>query len=925
MIGKTISHYKILGKLGQGGMGVVYKAEDTVLRRTVALKFFQRDFVTDSEARSRLVREAQAASVLDHPNICTVHEIHEGEEGELFICMGYCEGETARERLRSSPRSTVEDIDIVIQIAEGLAHAHEKGIVHRDIKPENIIIGGDGRARITDFGLAKLIGRSTILKTGAVAGTISYMSPEQVRGDEVDQRSDVWSLGVILYEFLTGRLPFESEYEAAALYSILSEDVEPPSRINSGISEELEGAVLKALEKDPKDRYQSMAEMMEELRACRGSLLGETEARSPAKRTRHVWRVSRRMRVVVAVAGVAALISALALINFFGAEAARVSIAVMEFENSTGEENLDGLLSELLLVDLAQSPTVKILTREQMQNMREKMGIEGSGLSTGLELARLAGMQALVLGTAMRVGETLRLNANVYDVETGELWFAKHAQVEGSDKVFDLIDDLSRSIRKGMKVLPRWTIGGEPSLSELTTENVEAFRLYSMGSALRDSLYSRGVGMEHEEYHKAAAYLEQAVALDPDFIEGHIELALVYNHQLGDRAKALEHARKAKELSESRTAKEYLKAAIYEPWMDGDWDEAIKLIRLYLDVQPNDIRTQRHLGWLLARRQETWDEAITQLKKVIEMDPSNASGETGHAYKHLGHVYMFLGEFDEAIAAFRSYESLSLDPSGPANSLGDAYRLSGRYKEAAEQYSKVIENNPEYHLSYRGLAETYLSMGKWRDAVETYRRVLALAPRSDLAQGYVFLAEVYFKQGDFVLAEREANEALALDPELGSAHWLKGMIALEGEGDVVGARAELDSLREDLRDPDAAEESALFNHLSGWIHMTEGDSTRALEYLREAVGKAARHERAYFSGELVRGYVQTGHPEEAIREGEPLLESNPNNGEVLSLLGLAYERKGDRENMVAFLERALQTWREADRDFRPLKEIQNKL
>jgi len=307
MVGTTVSHYKILERLGAGGMGVVYRAQDLKLDRSLALKFLPPGLTRDPEAKQRFIHEAKAASALNHPNVCTVHDIGETEDGQIFIVMAYYEGETLREKIERGPLSLDEGMGIAVQIAQGLARAHEKGIVHRDIKPANIFLSTDGMVRILDFGLAKLSGQSRITREGSTLGTAAYMSPEQARGDDVDQRTDIWALGAVLYEMFTGRLPFKTEYQTALVYSILNEDPEPPTAIRAEIGEELEGVILKSLAKDPGDRYASGAEMLAAIQELHQS--GLSPAR-PGDAPRRMGQLLKRPVVVstlvVVVLGVAA-------------------------------------------------------------------------------------------------------------------------------------------------------------------------------------------------------------------------------------------------------------------------------------------------------------------------------------------------------------------------------------------------------------------------------------------------------------------------------------------------------------------------------------------------------------------------------------------------------------------------------------------
>ncbi|HEY5133745.1 MAG TPA: serine/threonine-protein kinase, partial [Candidatus Krumholzibacteriaceae bacterium] len=262
MIGKTVSHYRILEKLGQGGMGVVYKAEDTKLKRTVALKFLPSELTRGADAKARFIQEAQAACALDHPDICTIYEIDETGDGQLFIAMALYEGETLKQKIERGPLAIEEAVEIAMRVAQGLGRAHEAGIVHRDIKPGNIMITDRGDVKIVDFGLAKLAGQAKLTKTGSTLGTAAYMSPEQARGEEVDRRTDIWSLGVVLYEMLTGQLPFKGEHEAALLYAIVHEKPEALSSLRSDAPAPLSSLISKVLQKDRALRYQTAEELV---------------------------------------------------------------------------------------------------------------------------------------------------------------------------------------------------------------------------------------------------------------------------------------------------------------------------------------------------------------------------------------------------------------------------------------------------------------------------------------------------------------------------------------------------------------------------------------------------------------------------------------------------------------------------------------
>jgi len=376
MINQTISHYKILAKLGEGGMGVVYKAEDTRLKRIVALKFLPSSIMASEAEKTRFIHEAQAAAALNHPNICTIYEIDE-VDGQAFIAMEFVEGQSLKDTVNSNQLSVSSVTDIAIQIAQGLAKAHEHGITHRDIKPANVMITKDGIAKILDFGLAKLAGQSRLTKSGSTLGTMAYMSPEQAHGEEVDHRTDIWALGVVLYEMITGQLPFKGEYEHAVMYSILNQDPQPITSLRSEAPIELERVVNECLEKQTAQRYQHVDELLADLRRVNK----EPESKEAFPRTRVRTRIPKKVLPKWGWVLPAIMLGALSLAGagyflFFKPKevsAVRIPIAVVDFVNATKEEELNGL-SGMLITSLEQSRQLSVLTRSRMFDILKQMG-----------------------------------------------------------------------------------------------------------------------------------------------------------------------------------------------------------------------------------------------------------------------------------------------------------------------------------------------------------------------------------------------------------------------------------------------------------------------------------------------------------------------------------------------------------------------
>ncbi len=465
MSNKTISHYKILEKIGEGGMGVVYEAEDTKLRRTVALKFLPKELTTDPEARERFIQEAQAAGALDHSNICTVYEIDE-VDGQTFIVMAYIEGQNLKDRLKSGFLEIEDALEIVIQVADGLREAHEKGIIHRDIKPANIMLTAKGQAKIMDFGLAKLAWGVDLTKTATIMGTVAYMSPEQAKGEKVDHRTDIWSLGAMLYEMLSGERPFKVTHDQAVLYAILNGNPIPITTIRKEIPQELEKIIKKSLEKDPKNRYGDISDMLADLKS--------------------VSRIS---------------LSTMSDIP---------SIAVLPFVNMSADpENeyfSDGLAEDLINA-LTKITDLHVVARTSSFAFKgEKVDIR--------EIGQKLNVDHLLEGSVRKVGNRARITAQLIKVKDGyHLWSDRYDR--DMEDVFAIQDEITGKIMHKLSVALDVR---EKRPEEQRPVNFEAYDLYLKGRYCLNKF----------EMDKALTYYQQAIEKDPDYALAYAGIAEVY-------------------------------------------------------------------------------------------------------------------------------------------------------------------------------------------------------------------------------------------------------------------------------------------------------------------------------------------------------------------------------------------------------------
>ncbi len=696
MIGQTISHYKILEKIGEGGTSVVYKAEDTTLKRHVALKFPSAQILADQVKRARFIHEARAAAALDHPNICTLYEIGE-TEGKTFISMAHIDGQSLYEKIKSGPLGLNETIDISIQAAQGLCEAHEKRIVHRDIKSGNIMVTRSGQVKIMDFGLAKLAGETTetrLTQQGAIMGTVDYMSPEQAKGEPVDYRTDIWSLGVVMYEMLTGQLPFKSGNAQAVIHSILYEEPKCLRDLRKDVPVILEQTVQKMIQKDPSNRYDSMKALITELESIsfKSSLSRE-----------HVVSKRTKLKVVGVIAAILAGVGIAVLLYlrpWAVQEKGLPSIAVLPFVNMSGDKEqeyfCDGMAEELINA-LTQIKDLRVIARTSAFSYKGR-DVNIRDIGSQLNVA------TILEGSVRKADNRLRVTAQLVDTKGGHhLWSERYDRDMGD--IFAIQDEITSAILEKLKPQLLGEMRGK--LAKRQPVDIEAYNLYLKGLFFWNK---RG----EMNLKKSIEYFEQAIKKEPDYALAYAGLALSYTFlpfysPLPSKKvvpKAKELALKALEIDET-LAEAHAALGFISMLYEWDWAGADRHFKRAFESNPRYASAHKWYSETLLFRAR-FDEALKEIEQALELDPVSVA-----INRELGWVCYYAGQFDRAIDVLK--RTIEMEPSVVFvhSNLGLAYLGKSMYEEALIEFQREREVSRGVNVwAEVGTGFTYIQMGK---------------------------------------------------------------------------------------------------------------------------------------------------------------------------------------------------------------------
>jgi serine/threonine protein kinase/tetratricopeptide (TPR) repeat protein len=921
--------YEIIEELGRGGMGKVYRVEDTSIKQEVALKLIKPEIASDKKTIERFGNELKNARMISHRNVCRMFDLGK-DKGAHYITMEYVPGEDLKSFIRRSGQLAVgTTIKIAKQVCEGLAEAHRVGVIHRDLKSNNIMIDKEGNARIMDFGIARSLKSKGLTGSGVMIGTPEYMSPEQVEGKDVDQRSDIYSLGVILYEMVTGSVPFVGDTPFTIGVKHKSEIPKSPKELNSNLPGDLNHVILKCLEKEKEKRYLSAGELRSELESIEKGIPTterEAEERKPLTSREITVQLSPKKLLIPALVIIAIAVIGLILWSPWAKKEATAaqkienSIAIINFENLTGDESNDVFqksIPNLLITHLENSGDFYVVTWERLHDLVKQMGKEDVDFvnsDIGFELCRREGVEALITGSLNKAGSVFATDVKVYDVETKTLLKSTTSQGEGIDSIIRTqIDELSKEISKGLKLSERSVEIPEGGISDYTTSSMEAYNYFIRGYEEAEKFY----------YEDARKFYEKALEFDPDFAAVHSGLGYIYG-SLNSLEKRDASIRKAMALSKNATEKERLRIeAHYELIIGGDNEKRLRILEEFARKYPREKNAHRILGNYYQIRDR--NRALEEYNIALELDPYY-----GPVLNHLGYMHIETEDFEKALEYFERFAASSPGDANPIDSIGDLHFKMGDLDKAITKFQEAIEVKPDFFNSYWNIGYMYALKEDYKEAISWIDRGFDIAPSLGVkGEGFVWKGFYHYLLGKYeqaLINFRDASELFdKAESEFykNSMLWWNGFLYLsKGMFETGRAQFEVWKSHMDKSDPETPWIQINQEFYFGLVDLEQGQVNSARSRLKE-INAILPKNRTYkswitFLYSLLYGEIllAEGNLDECISYCEKELKSKIPNWNLVVILGhnipfmrdvlaRAYKEKGEIEKAITEYERLI--------------------
>ncbi len=974
--------YQIIEELGKGGMGKVYKALDKKINEKIAIKLIKPEISYDKKVIERFSNELKLARKVAHRNVGRMYDLGE-YEGTHFITMEYVSGEDLKSMIRMSGQLGMGTaINITKQVCEGLIEAHRLGVIHRDLKPNNIMIDKDGNARIMDFGIARSLKEKGVTGAGVTIGTPEYMSPEQVEAKEIDQRSDIYSLGVILYEMVTGRLPFEGDTALSIAVKHKTEAPPDPKELNPQIPEDLSHLILKCLEKNREKRYQTPEDLLSELTKIEKGI-PTTDIKLPrrkpttSKEITVTFNVKKILLPAILVAAVA--IAAVIVLQILPSKKVaplpsdKPSLAVVYFENNTGDENLEYLrsgLSEWIIIDLSQSKYINVLSGDKIFSILKKLNLLEEEKLSSEDLEKIANqgrVDHILKGSFIKIGDSFVITAMLQKPQTGEVISSIESRCKGEEEIPDKIDELTKQIKSDLKLTSKQMAGDiDKEVGKITTNSPEAFKQYMEGWKYH----------QQYNYNQSLEYMKKAIAEDPNFAMAYRTMAWAYR-LTGKIDEQMGPLRKAFELKDRASERErHLIEGDYYQIVEENLEKAIDSYETLLEIYPDDLLGNFNLAQVYMEKLEEYDKAIPFLEVLVKnreeaiwvsiylAQAYNVKGlydKVKELYRFyldnfpedmriragLAINYIYLGEYDLAQAEYEKAFASMPDKYGLSMMKGWIETLKGNLEEGEKELKKVVEDkNPSVQLSgIVNLISLYYLKGKFNESEKLIEEAKGLIDRLGnqiwhLRTYHAVRANIYFKTGRIQDALKEYDKLQDIAVELKNLY--TQIEALEGKGfaylklkEIGRAQETTDELKSLLEKETNKKLMRHYYRLVGMIEYERENLSVAIDSLEKAlslVSDGPQDMPPGFIEPLALAYYRAGNTNRAREEYEKItritmgrIDSGDIYAKSFYMLGKIYEQQGSRTKAIEHYDKFLDLWKDADPGISEVEDAKKRL